>query len=62
MFFAFSIFIIAIILAPIAYLYNKLRGKTVSELNPEETQKNNNDSNVIDVDYEVVKDEQDTPK
>lgn len=54
-FFAFSVFIIALIIAPIAYLYNKFRGKEAIQMQQADVKESNN-STVIDADYEVIKD------
>ena len=59
-FFAFGVFIIAIILAPIAYIYNKFYKKPLQQEHTEAA--NSDNSNVIDADYEVIDNEDNSTK
>ena len=59
-FFVFGVFIIAIILAPIAYIYNKFYKKPLQQEHTEAA--NSDNSNVIDADYEVIDNEDNSTK
>ena len=60
-FFAFWVVVLALVLAPIAWVYNKFSKNPPAQQQDQES-KTPTSGNTIEADYEVVKDEDDTTK